>query len=156
MLGLLFWYEDSGDKKVLACVEGMAELFIRKFKDKRRRRLVDTEMNMAPVHVLCLLYRQTKKQDYLDIALQLVDEFATRDKDGKPLAGDYLNQALAGQPFFETPKPHWESLHPIMALAELHWINGEARYAKAFEQIWWSIVELDRHNNGGFSSGEKA
>ena len=159
MLGLLLWYEDSRDKKALACVEEMAELFIRKFKGKRRRRLVDTgstEMNMAPVHVLCLLYRQTKKQGYLDLALQLVDEFAARDQDGKPLAGDYLNQALAGRPFFETPKPRWESLHPIMALAELYWITGEARYAEAFEQIWWSIVELDRHNNGGFSSGEKA
>ena len=158
MLGLLLWHEDSRDKEALACVEGMAGLFIRKFKGKRRR-LVDTgstEMNMAPVHVLCMLYRQTKKQDYLDLALQLVDEFAAMGRDGKPLAGDYLNQALAGRPFFETPKPRWESLHPIMGLAELHWITGEARYAQAFEQIWWSIVELDRHNNGGFSSGEKA
>jgi DUF1680 family protein len=43
-----------------------------------------------------------------------------------------------------------------MALAELYWITGEDQYRKAFEQIWWSIVKLDRHNNGGFSSGEQA
>ena len=90
------------------------------------------------------------------MALQWVDEFAALGTDEQPLAGDYLNQALAGQPFFETPKPRWESLHPIMALAELYWITGEERYRRAFEQIWWSIVELDRHNNGGFSSGEAA
>ena len=159
MLGLLLWYEESRDKRVLQCVERMAEMFCRKFSGKKRRRLVDTgstEMNMAPVHILCLLYRKTKEQRYLDLALQWVDEFAAGSIEGQPLAGDYLNQALAGRPFFQTPKPRWESLHPIMALAELHWITGEAHYAQAFEQIWWSIVELDRHNNGGFSSGEAA
>ena len=79
MLGLLLWYEESRDKEALRCAEGMAELFCRKFMGRPRRRLVDTgstEMNMAPVHVLCLLYRQTGKQQYLDLALQLVDEQA--------------------------------------------------------------------------------
>ena len=159
MLGLLLWYEESRDAHVLRCVESMAELLCRKFMGKKHQRLVDTgstEMNMAPVHVLCILHRQTGKDHYLDLALQWVDEFAALDADGQPLAGDYLNQALAGQPFFKTPKPRWESLHPIMALAELFWITGEERYRRAFAQIWWSIVELDRHNNGGFSSGEAA
>ena len=48
------------------------------------------------------------------------------------------------------------SLHPIQALAELYFITGQDRYREAFEHIWWSIVEWDRHNNGGFSSGEQA
>ncbi len=26
----------------------------------------------------------------------------------------------------------------------------------AFEHFWWSIVKYDRHNNGGFASGEQA
>lgn len=159
MLGLLLWYEESRDSQVLHCVEAMAALLGRKFGGKKRPRLVDTgstEMNLAPVHVLCLLHRQTGQDRYLALALQWVDEFAALDADGQPLAGDYLNRALAGQPFFQTPKPRWESLHPIMALAELYWITGEEPYRRAFEQIWWSIVELDRHNNGGFSSGEAA
>ena len=159
MLGLLLWYEESRDSQVLRCVEAMAALLGRKFGGKKRPRLVDTgstEMNLAPVHVLCLLHRQTGQDRYLALALQWVDEFAALDADGQPLAGDYLNRALAGQPFFQTPKPRWESLHPIMALAELYWITGEEPYRRAFEQIWWSIVELDRHNNGGFSSGEAA
>jgi len=43
-----------------------------------------------------------------------------------------------------------------MELAELYWITGEDHYWKAFEHIWWSIVKLDGHNTGGFSSGERA
>jgi len=159
MLGLLLWHEESGDAKALYCVERMADLFYKKFLGKKRKRLVDTgstEMNLAVVHVLCLLYKKNKEQRCLDLALQLVDEFAAKDEEGQPLAGDYLNQALNGVEFYQTPKPRWESLHPIMALVELYWITGEERYRRAVEQVWWSIARLDRHNNGGFSSGEKA
>ena len=158
MLGLLLWHEESGDKKALTSLTGIADLICRKFLGKQRDRLVDTgstEMNLAVIHMLCLLYRKTKTAQYLDMALQIVDEFAAEGSDG-PLAGDYLRMGLAGREFYETPKPRWESLHPIMGLAELYWITGEEKYRTAFEQIWWSIVRLDRHNNGGFSSGEKA
>ena len=158
MLGLLVWHEDTGDKKAFECVTRMADLLCHKFLGKKRRRLVDTgstEMNLAVIHTLCLLYRKTKAPCYLDMAKQIVDEFAARGKDG-PLAGDYLRTGLAGQEFHQTPKPRWESLHPIMGLVELYWITGRETYRTAFEHIWWSIVKHDRHNNGGFTSGERA
>ena len=158
MLGLILWHEETGDLKALAGATRIGDLLCRTFLGKKKPRLVDTgstEMNLAPAHSLCMLYRQTKNERYLKLARQVVDEFAARSK-GEPLAGDYLRQALAGREFFQTPKPRWESLHPIMALAELHWITGDDSYREAFEQIWWSIVKLDRHNNGGFSSGEQA
>ena len=158
MLGLVLWHAETQDREALACAARIADLLCRKYLGRKKPRLVDTgstEMNLAPAHSLCILYRQTKNIRYLKLALQIVDEF-TAQANGKPLAGDYLRQALQGKEFFQTPKPRWESLHPIMALAELYWITGEDQYRQAFEQIWWSIVRLDRHNNGGFSSGEKA
>ena len=158
MLGLILWHEESGDKKALDSAIRIADLICQKFLGNTRNRLVDTgstEMNLAVIHTLCLLYRKTETERYLDMALQIVDEFAAEGADG-PLAGDYLRSGLAGQEFYETLKPRWESLHPIMGMAELYWITGEDQYRTAFEQIWWSIVKLDRHNNGGFSSGEKA
>ena len=158
MLGLILWHEESGDKKALASATKIADLICQKFLGNTRNRLVDTgstEMNLAVIHTLCLLHRKTKTERYLDMALQIVDEFAAEGPDG-PLAGDYLRAGLTGKEFYETPKPRWESLHPIMGMAELHWITGEDQYRTAFEGIWWSIVKLDRHNNGGFSSGEKA
>lgn len=156
MLGLLLWHEDTRDSEALACARRIGDLFCTKFATARLVDTGSTEMNLAPIHSLCLLYRRTGEERYLKQALKICDEFAATNKDGKPLAGDYLNAGLEGKEFFQMPKPRWESLHPIMGLAELYWITGEEKYRRAFEQIWWSITKLDRHNNGGFSSGEQA
>jgi hypothetical protein len=159
LVGLLLWHVDSGDAAALAAARKVGDLLCGRFLGDKKPRLVDTgstEMNLAPAHGLCLLYRKTKDPRHLALAKQLVGEFAATDPKGKPLAGDHLRAGLAGTEFFATPKPRWESLHPIMALAELYLLTGDADCKKAFEHHWWSIVKLDRHNNGGFSSGEQA
>jgi DUF1680 family protein len=153
MVGLLLWHQTTADPKALACATRIADMLCDRFLDNPRERLHDTgahEMNQAPVHSLALLYRLTGKDRYLRMAEQIVTEFAV------PPAGDYLNAAIAGKEFWQTPKPRWESLHPIMGLSELHLLTGKEPYGKAFEHLWWSIVRADRHNTGGFSSGEKA
>lgn len=159
MLGLLLWYEATSDPAALDCVRRIGDLMCDIYLGDCSPRLVDTgcsEMNLAPVHSLCLLYRQIPDARYLQLARQLSAEFAALDSSGKPLAGDYLNSALDGQEFFQMPKPRWESLHPIMGMVELYYLTGDSNFRTAFEHIWWSIVKLDRHNNGGFSSGEQA
>jgi DUF1680 family protein len=156
MLGLLLWYEEMNDSAALRCAAGIGDLFCRKFDMARLVDTRSTEMNLAPIHSLCLLYRFTRELRYLRLAEKIRDEFAATDPKGTPLAGDYLNAAVAGKEFYQMPKPRWESLHPIMGLAELYWITGDQQYRRAFEAIWRSIVKLDRHNNGGFSSGEQA
>lgn len=163
MLGLLLWFEESGDAAALTCACKMGNLLCDKFE---RRVLADmnteqpmlntTEMNQAPIHSLCLLYTHTGNARYLRQATKIRDEFAATDDAGKPVAGDYLNGTLDGKEFHQLPKRRWESLHPIMGLAELYAITGDERSRQAFESIWWSIVKGDRHNNGGFSSGEQA
>ncbi len=153
MVGLLLWHTDTGDARALACTRRIADLFCRRFLGNLNERLHDTgahEMNQAPVHALAWLYRLTGERRYLRMAEQILEEFAI------PPAGDYLNVALAGKEFWETPKPRWESLHPIMGLSELYYATGRDDYRRAFEHLWWSMLKGDRHNNGGFSSGEKA
>ena len=54
---------------------------------------------------------------------------AREDADG-PLAGDYLHAGAGRAKFYEMPKPRWESLHPILGLAELYWITGEEATAR--------------------------
>lgn len=161
MFGLLLWHDETRDKDALTCARRIGDLLCDRFLGQKRRgrRLVDTgstEMNLAPIHSLALLYRKTRDERHLALAQQIVDEFAAVGRDGAPLAGDYLNTGLAKVPFHETPKPRWESLHPAMGMLEIYRLTGDEGCRTAYEQHWWSIVEHDRHNNGGFSSGEKA
>lgn len=159
MVGLLEWSRETGDERTLDAARRIGDLLCERFLGDKRPRLVDTgstEMNLAPVHSLCLLYRATGERRYLDLARQLAEEFAAHDAAGNMLAGDYINAAAGSREFFQTSKPRWESLHPILGLVELYYASGDDRYRQAFEHWWWSIVKLDRHNNGGFSSGEQA
>ena len=152
MLGLILWYRESRDRQALTCARRIADLLRRKFLGTgvAMSKPEWAETNQAPIHALALLYRETGEPSYLKLAQQVATEFEI------PGAGDYLRQALAGKEFFATPKPRWESLHPIQGLAELHLLTGDANCRQAFEALWWSMVKTDRHNNGGFTSGEKA
>jgi len=152
MLGMLLWHEDTRDEQALQSARRMGDLLCEKFPASGAQvsSMGSTEMNQAVAHSLALLYRRTGEKKYLDLAERTVEDFAA------PGAGDYFRMGLSGTEFFQLPKPRWESLHPIMGLAELYWITGNKDYRTAYENLWWSIAKLDRHNNGGFSSGEQA
>jgi len=152
MLGLLRWHQETGDREALAACRRCADLFCRTFLDTGRRVLHagSEEMNESSIHIFTLLHRETGEPRYLRMAREIERDWET------PPSGDHVRAALAGRPFWQHPKPRWESLHGIQAIAELHWITGDERYRRAFDAIWWSIVEGDRHCTGGFSSGEQA
>lgn len=152
ILGLLLWGQETQDQAALDCACRAADLLCRYFLDgdARVHDAGSEEMNMAVSHGLCLLYRATGNPRYMELVRAIEADWE------KPPAGDYVRQALAGQPFYLTPKPRWESLHDIQAIVELYWLTGDEKYRQAFEQIWWSIQRFDRHNTGGFTSGEQA
>jgi uncharacterized protein len=156
MLGLILWHEESGDRAALDAAARIGDLLCNKFLEARLLDTGSTEMNLAVIHSLCLLHRKRPEKRYLALANRILDEFSAKDDKGNFLAGNYLHGPLAGQEFFQLPKPRWESLHPIMGLVELYWHTGNADCRRAFEKTWWSIAKHDRHNNGGFSSGEQA
>ena len=150
MQGLLLWYDYSGDETALAAARRAADLICRTYLDGTRR-VFDAgsaEMNMAVSHVLAELHRRTSEPRYLAMTREI-------EKDWER-AGDYLRTGVAGTPFFKTPRPRWESLHDLQALAELWRITGDARYRDAFTSHWRTIREYDRRNSGAFSGGEKA
>ena len=157
MTGLLLWYEYSGDEKALESAKKIGDLMCNTFLGQPGGMTVmkACAVNHAPVHSLAMLYKKTKIQRYLDLAVQIVeDEF--------PQEGDYLRLSIAGKEMFEFPHKadsdfrRWENLHIIMGLVEMFWITGNEDYRQAFEHIWWSIVEHDRHNTGGYSTNEAA
>lgn len=152
MQGLLLWYQETGDEAALNTVCRAADLICSVFLNTGRRAVHSgaEEMNLAISHILCLLYKETGNERYLEMTREVEQDWQT------PPAGDYLRTALQGVEFFKTPKPRWESLPSIQAIAELYLITGEEQYLQAVKHIWRSIRDYDRHNTGGFSSEEQA
>ena len=152
LLGLLTWHRWTGDERALVAARAGGEFFARYVLDEGHRlsALGAIEMNQAPVHAAALLHGLTGDPRQLALAEAIVEDFAANG------AGDYLRAGVRGVPFHETPKPRWESLHAIEALAELGALTGSAAYRSAAISLWQSIARHDRHPNGGFGSNERA
>lgn len=158
MYSFIQYHEFSGSREALAAAERIADLMISLYGGASSPKLAETGCafsNQAPAHAVLLLYRRTGKPEYLAFGKKLIAEFAAGGADGNP-GGDFLNAGLDGIPFYKTALPRWESLHSLMALSEHYRITGERPYFDAFSSLWRSIRDGDRHNNGGFSSGEQA
>ncbi len=150
ILALLMWHERTGDQQALDAACRAADLACQIYLsgDRRPRQAGSTEMNLAIIHGLGRLYRQTKEPRYLALMREIEKDWEQE--------GDYFRTGLQGVDFYQTPKPRWESLHDLQGLVELFLITGDAHYSQAFLHHWHSIQRLDRRNTGGFSSGEQA
>jgi hypothetical protein len=147
---LMLWHRATGDPAALTTCRRAADLVCSTYLDGPRR-VFDAgshEMNMAIIHALGELHRLTGEPRYLRMMREI-------EKDWER-AGDYFHSGLNGTEFFLTPRPRWESIHDLQGLVELYRITGDARYRAAFEHHWRSMARWDRHNTGGFSSGEQA
>ena len=147
---LLLWHETTGDPAALLAAHKAGELVCRTYLDTGRRvvQAGDSEMNMAILTGLVMVYRATGEPRYLHQAREVEQDWEK--------TGDYLRAGLDGREFFQSPKPRWESLHDLQGLLELWRASGEVKYRDAFEHHWRSIRRWDRRNTGGFSSGEQA
>ena len=154
MLGLLRWFERTGDSAALGACRRAADLACARYLGRVNAiaddHPNDSEKNQAFAHSLALLYEYTGEPRYLQLVHGIELDWP------RPPSGNFLQNALAGRDFYLCNRPRWESLHDVQAIAELYFITSEVRYRQAFEQIWNSIRTLDRHATGGFSSGEAA
>ena len=109
------------------------------------------EKNQACAHIFALLYEETKDPDYLRMLRKL--EHAWQLVGGNYVEGfQNVERLFKGGPLAR----RWESLHSVQAVGELYRITGESQYRRAFQAVWQSIRDGDRHNTGGFSSQEEA
>ena len=150
MLGLLRRYQQTGSVSLLTAVRRAADRMVRRYGGRAGELALehpgDVEMNQAVLHLLLLLYQETGAAEYLNLAEQIRDEWAT--------SGNYLANALAGNDFYRAPRHRWESLHAVQAIAEFYLITGEDCYQKAFAQIWRNLVDLEGHADGGLGGSE--
>ena len=172
VVGLLSWSEYSGDQRALESAQRIGDLLCDTFLGQADKSMAGNNyrVNLSPIHGLCLLYKKTGNPRYLALAQQIVQqEFPQTVKLGQEdvspddaqrfervRGNNYLVDAAAGKEYYQFPEPRWECLHTIMGLLELYWITGDEDCRRTMEQVWWSIVKLDRHNTGAFSSQEGA
>ncbi len=149
---LLLYHEETGSQEALRAATRAADLILETFLNQGRHMTNDGsfgQMNYAVIHAFTQLYRGTSNPRYLEMARWIVKEW---DLEG---AGQYMKMALAGKEMFEFPGNRWESLHDFLGMYDMHLLTGEQPFRQAFTHIWYSILKGDRHNTGGFTSGEK-
>ena len=154
MLGLMAWYAALGYRPALEICTRIADLLCATFLEGGAR-TGDTgagaeEMNLAVSHGLCLLYRQTGEPRYLALVRAIEQDWQ------RPPAGDYVRQALAGRAFYQMPKPRWESLHDVQGHRRAVCHHRRRAVSPGVRGDLAEHPAGDRHNTGGFSSGEQA
>ena len=149
--GLLCWHKVTGgrDRGPFQTARRALDCVYNHFQNRSYDSAGNQTMNLAVSHGFALLYQETGERRFLEAALQIVER-------EWPLSGNWKNHALEGGEFWQCPLPRWEALHAILALGTLYEITGKEEYFAALEANWKSIRKTDRHNTGGFSSGEQA
>jgi len=149
---LLMYYQEFSSARALHAATQAADLLTESFLDKGIPFTNDGsygQMNYAVIHALAMLYQATGKPRYLEMANWIVRQW------DMPGAGLYMKLALEGKEMYEFPGNRWESLHDFLGMYEMYMLSGEQMYRDAFSHIWYSILKGDRHNTGGFTSGER-
>ena len=160
--GLYQWYKITGNLDALDVAIKAADCVYNYFIAGNQPFVSQNwaECNFAISHAFAILYQETGNKKYLEACERIVlnewkleyDDFYTK----RALACDWLGAAAEGKAFYQSNQTRWESLHTLMTLAPLYQITKKQEYYKALEHYWWSIVQYDRHNFGGFGTGEGA
>lgn len=149
---LLLYDDEFNSPQALKAATKAADLLVDKFLDKDFRFTNDGsygQMNYAIIHAFTQLYRKTGKPSYLEMARWIVARWED------PGAGLYLSMALQGHDMYEFPGNRWESAHDFQGMLDMYLLTGHKQFLNAFTNIWYSIEKGDRHNTGGFTSGER-
>lgn len=151
MMGLYLWHKATGSEKAWNVLNKALDCLHNFYIVQQHAMDEDKDgTDTAIAHVCALLYQETGDQRCMDLVKKAFDTFETI------LGGNYYNAGLEGKPFYRMQRTRWECLHAIQTIKAMYDINGEEKYKISFSNIWDGILKNDRHNTGGFSSGERA
>lgn len=160
--GLYLWYKVTGNKKALDVAMRALDQIYDYFLVQGHRLVGQNwvEMNFAVSHTFALLYKETLKPEYLEAAEYIVLKEWKMEYDDyfsqSVITCNWMDDAIAGVPFYKSNQKRWEAQHTIQTLGILYDITKREDYLVAYKNLWQSIVDYDRHNFGGFGSGEGA
>ena len=163
MLGLLSYYDLTGEKKSLNAASKIADHLMKELKDRNALIVkLGNHRGMAASSVLepiCLLYVRSGEKKYLDFAEEIVRQWETPD--GPQLISKSTVDVASRFPKPQTNWYGWEQgqkAYEMMScyegLLELYRITGKPEYKKAVENTWESIRESEINVAGSGSSVE--
>lgn len=152
MLGLLTYYQYTGNQPALTACRRMADLLIVTFPAKKSILAAGTHVGMAATSVLepvVLLYRFTGEPRYLKFAQYVVKSW---DEAGGPAilaslrAGKGVNRTANGKAY--------EMLSNLVGVVELARATGDRGLLEPVEAAWKDIITRRLYLTGSASAGE--
>lgn len=153
LLGLLTWYQYTGNADALTAAQKAGDLLLATFGPGRKSILAaGTHVGMAATSVLepmVLLYRFTGERRYLEFARYLVSSW---DEANGPAI---LKTLLAERNVHKTANGKaYEMLSNLVGLCELYRATGEKDDLRAVLNAWEDIVANRLYLTGSASQGE--
>ena len=153
LLGLLTYYQYTGNEAALAACRKMGDLLIATFPAKKSILAAGTHLGMAATSVLepiVLLYRATGDERYLQFARYIVKSW---DEPNGPkiiatlLTEKQVNKTANGKAY--------EMLSNLVGLCELARATGDRALLDPVLNAWQDIVDKRLYLTGSASAGER-
>jgi Uncharacterized protein conserved in bacteria len=163
MLGLIAWYDISGEKKALDAA-GKVAVHLKTELDDKKVLIVKlgNHRGMAASSVLeplCLLYARTCEKRFLDFAEEIVRQWETSD--GPQLisksvidVGKRFPKPTDSWYGWEQGQKAYEMMSCYEGLLELYRLTGKNEYLNAAEKTWKSILDTEINYAGSGSAVE--
>lgn len=151
LLGLLAYYDISGEKNVLLVAEKLADHLLSQVGPGKTNIILTGNYRGMPsssiLEPIILLYQRTGDEKYLDFAKYIVEQWETADGPGL-LSKSFENVAVYNR--FPQPKIWWswdngqkayEMMSCYEGLLELYTITRNPSYFKAVEMVVENIIQ---------------
>lgn len=153
LIGLLTYYQLTGDKPALLVCRKMGDLLIRTFQDEKKDLIkAGWHVGMAATSVLepmVMLYRYTGDRRYLEFCQFVVTSW------DQPNGPKILSSLLDHGSVHKTANGKaYEMLSNLVGLVDLYRITGDERYLKACTNAWSDIMTNRHYLTGTSSWGE--
>jgi len=163
LIGLLTYYQATGDKRALEASKRAADLMYENFVVKKRSmRLASAHMGMAATSVLepmAVLYRLTGDPRYLEFCHFIVNAWEDKDDPETSMNEDgcrLLTSLLEHGNVCETANSKaYEMLSNLVGLLELYRVDPDERYLTACKNAWTDIATKRLYVTGTASYHEK-
>lgn len=153
MLGLLDYYDVTGDVAAIGACRKMGDLLVNTFgPDKRDILKAGEHLGMASASILqpvLMLYRRTEEQRYLDFAKYIVE--ATERPGGPRIVSTLLKNSEVQK---VANAKAYEMLSDIIGMIDLHRISGDDRLLQAAKEAADDIIRHRLYITGGCTFGE--